>query len=183
MSSSTTLKLRGRRDFVAGVIDQWQRERPDLDTGAVEVVARISRAARILERHTQAFFAAHGLQPWEYDVLATLRRAGSPYELSAGTLKTAMLITPGAITNRIDRMAERGLVATRIDPADRRSTLVRLTERGHTLIDSIVAGHSANERRLVAGLPAKSQQKLAALLRNLLLALGDQTDARGAEKP
>jgi DNA-binding MarR family transcriptional regulator len=175
MSNQTTLKL--RQDFVAQLIRQWHRERPDLDTSAVEVVARISRAARVLERHTQAFFTDHGLQPWEYDMLAALRRAGSPYELSAGTLKTAMLVTPGAMTNRIDRMAARDLVATRTDPADRRSTLVRLTARGQALIDAIVADHSANLHRLLAGLPATDQQQLATLLHKLLLALGDQADA------
>jgi len=174
MSNRSTLNFQDGRDFVAGIIDQWRRERPGLDTGAVEVVARISRAARLLERHTQAFFTGHGLQPWEYDVLAALRRAGRPHELSAGALKTAMLVTPGAMTNRIDRMAGRGLVATRTDPGDRRSTLVRLTERGLQLIDSVAASHSANELRLLSGLDGEDQQQLAALLKKLLLALGDE---------
>jgi DNA-binding MarR family transcriptional regulator len=115
-------------------------------------------------------------------VLAALRRAGSPYELSAGTLKTAMLVTPGAMTNRIDRMAAKGLVTTRIDPADRRSTLVRLTQRGHTLVDALVNGHRDNELRLLAGLTPSDQRQLAGLLSKLLLTLGDQADAKATER-
>ncbi len=108
-------------DAVDAVIDQWRRERPDVDTWPVGVLGRIVRLSRVLEREQKEFFAEHGLEPWEFDVLTTLRRSGKPYELTAGALLKAAMVTSGAITNRIDRMEVKGLVERVRDFGDRRT--------------------------------------------------------------
>lgn len=110
------------------------------------------RLSRLLDRELKEFFAAYGLERWEFDVLATLRRSGPPYELSAGALNKAAMVTSGAITNRIDRMAARGLVERIPDSDDRRSVRVRLTDRGLALVDEVLGPHVANEARLLASL-------------------------------
>ena len=110
-----------------------------------------------------------------YDVLATLRRSGEPYELTAGDLVRQSMVTTGAITNRIDRLEERGLVERR-RADDRRKVIVRLTPAGPRLVDEVVLGHMATERELLGGLSPSQQRELAHLLRRTLLALGDQAD-------
>jgi DNA-binding MarR family transcriptional regulator len=162
-----------RPDFVAAVRTAWAEQLPDLDTDPLAVVGRISRAARLLERTTKARLAEHGLEPWEYDVLAALRRSGPKSTLPAGTLTSSMLVTPGTMTNRIDRMVNRRLVSTGIDPDDRRSTLVTLTRSGRTLVEGAAAGLMAVEQEAISGLSAPRQQRLAHLLHELLLTLGD----------
>jgi DNA-binding MarR family transcriptional regulator len=169
-----------RPDFVAAIRAAWTEQLPDLDTAPVAVVGRISRAARLLERATKAKLAEHGLEPWEYDVLAALRRSGPKSTLSAGTLTASMLITPGTMTNRIDRMVNRRLVSTGIAPDDRRSTLVTLTRSGRTLVEAAAAGLMAVEQEALAGLSTQRRQQLANLLHELLLTLGDDAPP---EKP
>jgi DNA-binding MarR family transcriptional regulator len=169
-----------RADFVAAVRAAWAEQLPDLDTDPVAVVGRISRAARLLERATKAKLAEHGLEPWEYDVLAALRRSGPTATLSAGMLTASMLVTPGTMTNRIDRMVNRRLVATGIDPGDRRSTLVTLTRSGRTLVEAAAAGLMAVEQEAIAGLSVQRRQRLANLLQELLLTLGDDAPAERA---
>src|SRR5262245_18088856 len=110
-----------------------------------------------------------------YDVLATLRRAGEPYELTAGDLVRQSMVTTGAVTNRIDRLAERGLVE-RVPAGDRRKVMVRLTRSGLDLVDEVVTGHMATERALLSALSPRQQVDLAALLRTALLVLGDGAD-------
>jgi DNA-binding MarR family transcriptional regulator len=162
-----------RPDFVSAVRAAWAEQLPDLDTDSVAVVGRISRAARLLERATKARLAEHGLEPWEYDVLAALRRSGPKSTLSAGALTASMLVAPGTMTNRIDRMVNRRLVSTGIDPDDRRSTLVTLTRSGRTLVEAAAAGLMAVEQQAIAGLPTQRRHRLANLLHELLLTLGD----------
>lgn len=162
-----------RPDFVAAVRMAWAEQLPDLNTDPVAVVGRISRAARLLERATKVRLAEHGLEPWEYDVLAALRRSGPNSTLNAGALAAGMLITPGTMTNRIDRMVNRRLVSASIDPDDRRSTLVTLTKSGRRLVEAAASGLMAVERDAIAGLSAQRQQQLADLLHELLLTLGD----------
>lgn len=137
------------------------------------VLGRISRAARLLERQLSANFANHDLQQYEFDLLATLRRAGPPYQLTAGALADASMVTSGAITNRIDRLTARGLVTREADPANRRSVLVTLTGHGRRLIDQAVAAHVARENELLGVLTTQEQDRLAQLLRKLLLSLDD----------
>ncbi|MEV0235945.1 MarR family transcriptional regulator [Nonomuraea sp. NPDC050786] len=162
-------------DAVDLIMTQWLRERPDVDTWPMGIVGRVSRLARLLDRELKEFFAAHGLERWEFDVLATLRRSGPPYELTAGALNRAAMVTSGAITNRIDRLAAKGLVERMPDEGDRRSIRVRLTEHGLATIDGLVAPHVANEARLLATLSPEERDQLAGLMRGLLESLGDTT--------
>jgi DNA-binding MarR family transcriptional regulator len=160
-------------DHVDRVLRQWRTERPDLDVSPMGVIGRMQRASRLLERGLSDTFAAHGLAHWEFDVLATLRRAGPPFRLTAGALSDSTMVTSGAITNRIDRLAARGLVTRETDPDNRRSVVITLTESGQAVIDDVLVHHVANENRLLAALSAEEQRQLAALLRTLLVGLGD----------
>ncbi|MGW0485871.1 MarR family winged helix-turn-helix transcriptional regulator [Nonomuraea sp. NPDC003214] len=160
-------------DAVDAVTAQWRRERPDVDVWPMEVVGRVSRLSRLLERGIKEVFGAHGLESFEFDVLATLRRSGAPYELSAGTLLKAAMVTSGAITNRIDKMEAKGLVERVRDVEDRRSVRIRLTPRGLELVDKVLVEHVANEARLLSGLAPADRDTFVALLRGLLESLGD----------
>src|SRR3954451_23887300 len=126
---------RGMRDEVDRLLEAWRRERPDLDVAPMEVLSRVSRLARHLDRARSQAFETHGLESWEFDVLAALRRAGVPYQLSPGRLLKETLVTSGTMTNRVDRLAARGLVERLPDPHDRRGVLVRLTPEGRTAVD------------------------------------------------
>ncbi|HLT10112.1 MAG TPA: MarR family transcriptional regulator [Micromonosporaceae bacterium] len=163
-------------DHVDRVLAQWRVERPDLDPTPMGVVGRISRAARLLERRLSANFARYGLQQHEFDMLATLRRSGHPYRLTAGALLTASMVTSGAITNRVDKLAAKGLVTRETDPSNRRSVLITLTDRGRRLVDEVLVAHVAREAELLAVLTPRDRQQLARILRNLLEALGDTPD-------
>lgn len=157
-------------DNVERVLAQWHAERPDIDPAPMGVVGRIQRASRLLERGLSTYFAEYDLQLWEFDILATLRRAGC---MTAGTLVTASMVTSGAITNRIDRLVAKELVTRDTDPGNRRSVLIDLTARGRELVDDIVVGHIDNENRLLASLNLRDRDHLAELLRTLLTGLGD----------
>lgn len=119
-------------DEVDRLVAAWRRERPDLDVEPLEVLSRVSRLARHLDRARRLAFSEHQLEPWEFDVLTSLRRAGAPYQLSPGQLLTQTLVTSGTMTNRIDRLTKKGLVERLPDPSDRRGVLVRLTPRAAT---------------------------------------------------
>ncbi|SDQ15013.1 MarR family winged helix-turn-helix transcriptional regulator [Actinopolyspora saharensis] len=160
-------------DNVDLVLRQWQSERPDLDASPMGVVGRIQRAARLLERGLRDHFATHDLQLWEFDILATLRRSGPPYRLTAGALVDTSMVTSGAITNRIDRLAAKGLVTREVDPDNRRSVFVTLSDQGRKLVDDIVDDHVRNERELLGALDQNDQDRLADLLRTLLTGLDD----------
>ena len=155
-------------DEVDRLVNAWRRERPDLDVEPLEVLSRVSRLARHLDRARRIAFAEHGLEPWEFDVLTALRRAGSPYQLSPGQLLTQTLVTSGTMTNRIDRLAGKDLVQRLPDPGDRRGVLVRLTESGQDRADEALAGLLAHERALLAQLSAAQRGNLADLLRQLV---------------
>ncbi|MHA6762530.1 MarR family winged helix-turn-helix transcriptional regulator [Streptacidiphilus sp. PAMC 29251] len=155
-------------DEVDRLVAAWRRERPDLDVEPLEVLSRISRLARHLDRARRTAFAEHSLEPWEFDVLTALRRAGAPYQLSPGQLLTQTLVTSGTMTNRIDRLAGRDLVQRLPDPGDRRGVLVRLSESGRDLADQALAGLLAHERALLKELSAGQREDLAGLLRQLV---------------
>lgn len=163
-------------DSVDRLLDQWRTERPDIDPAPMGVVGRISRAHHWLGREIGDNFAAFGLQRHEFDIIATLRRAGSPYQLTAGALVETSMVTSGAITNRIDRLVTRGLVTRETDPANRRSVHITLTEEGLRLVDDVVAHHVELEARLLGALAPDEQDQLAGLLRRLLVSLGDAPD-------
>ncbi|MFE3448373.1 MarR family winged helix-turn-helix transcriptional regulator [Nonomuraea sp. NPDC059194] len=155
-------------DEVDRLVASWQQERPDLDVTPLQVLSRVSRLARHLDRARRASFAEHDLESWEFDVLTALRRAGTPYELSPGALLRATLVTSGTMTNRIDRLEQAGLVRRRPDPEDRRGVLVSLTDDGRGRVDAAFADLLRRERELLAGLGADEQKVLADLLRTLL---------------
>ena len=156
------------RDEVDDLVAKWREERPDLDVSPLQVLSRLSRLARHLDRARRAAFAAQGLEPWEFDVLSALRRQGPPYQLSPGALLHATLVTSGTMTNRIDRLAADGLVSRHRDQQDKRGVLVALTERGKRVTDAALDGLVDRERSLLTGLSPVQQEELAALLRVLL---------------
>ncbi len=164
---------RQEHDAVDRITSQWQAVRPEMDVSPIDVIGRVSRLSRLVDRRLAENFARYGLENWMYDVLATLRRAGEPYELTAGELVGQSMVTTGAITNRIDRLEERGLVE-RASTDDRRKVIVRLTRKGLDLVDEVVHSHLATEREILAVLSPRQQQTLAHLLRTTLLALGDR---------
>ncbi len=135
------------------------------------VVGRVSRVARALERRLDTVYAANGLEAWEFDVLATLRRAGPPYARTPGELLGDLMISSSSTTNRVDRLVARGLVERRPDDVDRRSVSVRLTSAGLALVDAVMPQHMANEASILAGLSAEDQARLAALLQRLAISL------------
>jgi DNA-binding MarR family transcriptional regulator len=155
-------------DEVDRIVAEWRRERPDLDVEPLEVLSRVTRLARHLDLARRSAFAAHDLETWEFDVLAALRRAGPPYELSPGRLVDRNQVTSGTMTNRVDRLATRDLVQRRPDPADRRGVLVRLTAAGRRTVDAALADLLARERDLLTTLPEPDRARLATLLRSLL---------------
>jgi DNA-binding MarR family transcriptional regulator len=157
------------RDEVDRLVDAWRHERADLDLEPMEVLSRVSRLAHHLDRARRSAFAEHDLESWEFDVLAALRRAGAPYELSPGRLLRETLVTSGTMTNRVDRLSGRGLVERLPDPSDRRGVLVRLTPRGRTAVDGALEGLLSRERGLLAGLDAGQRRTLALLLRTLVV--------------
>lgn len=161
-------------DAVDRILEQWRVVRPDLDSSPIGVIGRLSRLAWIVDRRLAENFARHGLEPWMYDVLATLRRNGAPYELTAGELHLQAMITTGAMTNRIDRLEAKELVERASVPGDRRKVLVRLTDQGLALVDEVVVGHLETERSLMSVLTPDEQALLATLLRTALLALDDR---------
>src|SRR3954454_11257492 len=127
------------RDEVDRLVEAWQRERDDLDLRPMEVLSRVTRLALHLDRARRAAFAEHGIESWEFDVLAALRRSGPPYQLSPGRLLKETLVTSGTMTNRVDRLAARGLVERLPDPKDRRGVLVQLTPAGRDKVDAAMA--------------------------------------------
>lgn len=161
----------GPQDAVMLILAQWARERPELDVSPMGVIGRISRLSRIFEHEIQDVFARFGLHRGEFDVLATLRRAGAPYRLNPTELSSALMVSSGGMTARLDRLEGAGLVARQPDPNDRRGTHVGLTDAGLLLIDEAVTEHVANEHRLLSGLSDTERDMLAELLYRLVSSL------------
>jgi DNA-binding MarR family transcriptional regulator len=159
----------GMRDEVDRLVEAWGRERPDLDLRPMEVLSRVTRLSHHLDRARRQAFTEHDIESWEFDVLAALRRAGAPYELSPGRLLKETLVTSGTMTNRVDRLAARGLVERLPDPHDRRGVLVRLTGPGRSAVDGAMEELLGRERTLLSGLDAADQRRLAGLLRTLVV--------------
>jgi len=160
-------------DTVDRILHQWNGIAPDLDVSPMAVVGRISRLSRLFDRRLAENFADHGIESWMYDVLATLRRTGDPFELSPGDLVKQSMVTTGAITNRIDRLIDRGFVERSRSEADRRRIIVRLTDAGRELVDAVAPHHYALEEQLLSSLGARDRSALAAMLRSVLLELHD----------
>jgi DNA-binding MarR family transcriptional regulator len=153
-------------------IEQWARERPDLPSLPMAVLGRLSDAAeRVMRDHMNPLFADSGLQPGEFDVLATLRRSGKPYMLSPTQLYEALMISSGGMTARLDRLERAGFIERRPDPSDRRGKLIALTEGGKRVIDETLSRHVVNEQRILASLTQAEQERLNALLKKLIAGL------------
>lgn len=161
-------------DHVDLVLSQWALERPDLDVSAMGVIGRLARVQRLVEAEVRATFARHDLDAPSFDVLATLRRNAAAGGLTPAGLMRSGMVTSGAITQRLDRLEERGLVQRSPSDADRRSVLVSLTDAGRDLVDAALPDHVATEDRLLSGLDAGQRELLASTLRTLLEQLGDE---------
>jgi DNA-binding MarR family transcriptional regulator len=159
------------QDQVDRLVAAWRRERPDLDLSPMEVLSRITRVAQRLDHIRRETFIAHSLESWEFDVLAALRRAGAPYELSPGRLVRETNVTSGTMTNRVDRLVGRGLVQRSPDTRDRRGVLVRLTATGRRTVDGALADLLDREQGLLSGLAREERSRLVTLLRQLSAAL------------
>jgi len=156
-------------DEIDRIVAQWNRERPDLDVSPTETLQRITRLSLLQGVSFGRVFAPFGISFGEYLVLAALRRAGPPYRMNPTTLFNAVILSSGAMTNRLDRLEAMGLVESLPDPTDRRGRLVALTDRGLDLVDTAVGDHLENEQRLLEALDAGEREQLARLLRKLLL--------------
>ena len=155
-------------DEVDLLVAAWKRERPDLDVAPLEVLSRITRLARQLDIARRAAFAEHGLETWGFDVLAALRRAGSPYQLTPGQLIHENLVTSGTITNRLDRLESDGLLARYPDPSDGRGTLVRLSNKGINVVDAALEDLLNREKELLKSLKGVEREELAKYLSRML---------------
>jgi DNA-binding MarR family transcriptional regulator len=160
-------------DEVDQLVAAWRRERPDLDVSPLEILSRVTRLAKHLDIARKAAFSEVGLETWEFDVLAALRRAGAPYALSPGQLGSQTLVTSGTITNRVDRLEQRGLVRRERDPHDRRGVKVVLTDDGRHLVDQALTDLLDRERQLLEDLKAKDQRALAGMLRTVVSPFDD----------
>jgi DNA-binding MarR family transcriptional regulator len=163
-------------DDVDRLVADWHRERADLDLSAIEVFSRISRLGRHLDLARRNAFSAHGIEPWEFDVLAALRRAGKPYRLSPGRLIRETMVTSGTMTNRIDRLSERGMVRRLPDPADRRGVQVQLSAKGRRTVDAAFEALLATEHGLLDGFTGRDRAALSGLLRSLMAPFDGRAD-------
>lgn len=165
-------------DPVDKLISQWAHERPELDCSSLSVVVRVLFLAKMFRQSAERALAPLDLKLWEYDVLSALRRQGPPFQLPATGLARASMLTTGAMTNRIDRLEERGLVARATDPADRRGVNVRLTERGRQLTDAAIEARLTAANGQLEALSVAERRVVSEGLRKVFLSVGP--DAAGA---
>jgi len=161
-------------DPVDKILGQWQRERPDLDASPMGIIGRLARLAKHLDQTLQEKFSEFGLTSGEFDVLATLRRSGSPYQLSPTKLFNTLMVSSGTMTHRIDQLEKSELVKRNPDPSDRRGMLIVLTDKGFSLIEKAVEAHVENGHRILEILDASESEALILLLRKLLLSFEGQ---------
>jgi DNA-binding MarR family transcriptional regulator len=171
------------RDDVDRILEQWAAERPDLDASPMGIIGRIARLSRSQSRAIGETLGHHGLQRDEFDVLATLRRSGPPYQLTPTQLRGSMMITSATTTHRLDKLEQRGLVSRQPDPSDRRGLLVGLTAEGRSLVDRALDDHVENEHRLLAAMSPSDREQLASLLRRLMVAGEPPADEDQAPAP
>lgn len=156
------------RDAVDEIIEQWRRERPDLDLGAMELLGRLGRLAAYLVRAVDETFVRHGIAHGEYDVLAALRRSGAPFTLTPSELADTLMLSRAGMTSRLDRLEQAGLVERQANEDDRRSLLIRLTDGGRGLVDRVTTEHVAREEQLLADLSVRDRQTFNRLVRTLM---------------
>ncbi|MQY34567.1 hypothetical protein SRB17_25370 [Streptomyces sp. RB17] len=172
-----------RPDAVAGIVEDWARERPELDTSPLEVLARLHRSYLRYQSRMTARLEEHGLSVAGFDVLTALRRSGAPYRLTAGQLAASGLISSAGVTLRLDRLEKDGLLVRERDAEDRRVVYSRLTEAGLKKVDEVFAEHLENERRMLGELSPAERRQLARLLSKLEHSIVGSEDAadEGAE--
>ena len=172
-------------DLVDRIIEQWRREKPSLDVSALSIVSRVIMLAQRLERLADAELQPLDLSLSQLDVLAALRRVGPPYALTPTKLLRSVVLTSGAMTNRIDRLEHKGLVRRSLDPDDRRGFLVSLTTEGRRITDVAMKVRLAQSDSLLRSLSRRDQKFMAMLLRKLLISLenGHESDSRAYNKP
>lgn len=163
------------QDKIDHILEQWQQELPQLDASALAVVGRMLRITRLLEKHRETVLAEYGLSVWSFDVLATLRRQGAPYQLKPTDLYGLLMLSSGAMTNRIDRLEKDGIVVRLRDPDDRRSVIVQLTPKGIQLANTVVPALLDSELKLLTQSATSDEIKvLVPHLRQFLLSLEDR---------
>jgi len=160
---------------VKHAVAQWQREMPELDLLPMEVVGYLKTTQLLTQERLQLFFKSHGLQAGEFDVLATLRRAGPPYRLGPTQLFETLMISSGGMTSRLDRLEKAGLIVRSPNPEDRRGTLVSLTDKGLALMERMIPEHVQNEAKMLAALSREEQETLSELLGKLLEGLSEES--------
>jgi DNA-binding MarR family transcriptional regulator len=165
-------------DHIDRIIAQWNRERPELDTGPMAVIGRVARLAALLRREMHQTWSQYGLNAASFDVLATLRRAAPEDGLSPGELLEETMVTSGTMTNRIDQLEKAGLVARIRNPEDGRGYLIRLTEKGFALIEAAVTDHVATQQRLLSGLGTEDRDRLDRLLADWTDSLSESGSSR-----
>ena len=158
-------------DAIDAIVEQWRRERPDLDPSAKEVTGRVIRLSGVFQAAFGEAYRSLGIDETDYGFLAPLRRAGPPFQLTPTELARSRMLTSGGTTAAIDRLERKGLVTRSPNPADRRGSLVGLTEEGRRVVDEAMALHAEAEHRLVAALGTEDRDLLASLLRRLLQSL------------
>ncbi|WP_155370925.1 MarR family winged helix-turn-helix transcriptional regulator [Catellatospora vulcania] len=156
--------MTGHLDHVARIQQAWARERPDLDVSPQAVIGRLHRLAGHLTEELRVVYRRYGLGEGEFDVLATLRRAGEPFERAPGELAAFTMVTTGAMTKRLDRLERDGLITRRPSGSDGRGRVVALTPAGRKLIDQAFADHMRNERRLLDLLSSEDAARLESAL-------------------
>jgi DNA-binding MarR family transcriptional regulator len=164
-------------DVVDQIIKRHRQQRPDIDPSPFGIVGRVVRVSRLFDQQMRVLLAAHGMEAWEFDVLASLRRTDPPHRLTAGRLGKVMMLSPGALTNRVDRLVARGLVTRDVDPGNRRQVLIGLTDEGAGVADRLRDVVAAGHQQILSGLSPEQRDSLAGNLRRLLLSLGDRPGA------
>jgi DNA-binding MarR family transcriptional regulator len=166
-------------DHVDHLIGQWRAERPELDTRGLEVAARVIRLQRFLERRAAGVLDRFGLTEGEMNVLAALRRSGPPQELTPTELYRSLLVSSGAMTNRLDRLVDRGLVRRTPDPDDRRRIRVGLTEAGRRVVDEAMDVHVTDLLDQLGFLTDPDRERLVDALRQVLTHLEGRDGPHG----
>ncbi|MBD2518554.1 MarR family transcriptional regulator [Nostoc sp. FACHB-973] len=159
------------KDRIDIILEEWQQELPQLDTSALGIIGRILRIARLLEKHRESILVEYGLNVWSFDVLATLRRQGQPFRLKPTELYSLLMLSSGAMTNRIDRLEQDGIVTRVRDAEDRRSVMVQLTPKGIQLADTVMPILFEKEKQVLSQFTADELQLSIPLLRKLLMLL------------
>jgi DNA-binding MarR family transcriptional regulator len=169
-------------DQVQTILDQWARERPDLDVSPMAVLGRLSRVAHLVHARQEETFARHGLDAASFDVLATLRRSGKPYRLTPTDIQRSEMVTSSAIAQRLNRLERSGLVVRSRNSEDARATDVTLTEEGRSLIDRALPDHVDTEHALLRGLTSAQRTQLSVILTQLYASVGEQDPAGTASR-